>query len=258
MPRGTSIYDEAMLQRRLITPLDIFGNSLAEWWDPNQRLTSTAAGFSGWAGRIQGISATQGTAANQPTLAFVNNQRRLAFNGSQNLYFTTNLLPQGTDATSMFVSAAFLSSSTSFMSPFGYSYGNHTGRIFYSNPNAFFATAGGPDNATGLSWAQKDFLIEAVIDSSSNIKVFVDGSLRDAEAVATTSYTGFTQGGIGYWPGFGGSWIGTVGHIVVARGVVTASQRQDYEGWESWNTGKFGANLPASHPFKNRPPLIGD
>jgi hypothetical protein len=54
----------------------------------------------------------------------------------------------------------------------------------------------------------------------------------------------------------GSSWNSWIGEIILTGGI-SFPMFQAIEGYLAWKWGLV-ANLPASHPFKNRPPLIGD
>jgi hypothetical protein len=51
--------------------------------------------------------------------------------------------------------------------------------------------------------------------------------------------------------------LGFVGEVVYTNTALSTADRERLEGYLAWKWGLV-ANLPAAHPFKNRPPLIGD
>jgi hypothetical protein len=59
-------------------------------------------------------------------------------------------------------------------------------------------------------------------------------------------FTGFTRG-----------WRGKIFEVVGIDFVWSLALRQRAEGYAAWKWG-LTANLPAAHPFKNRPPLVSD
>ncbi len=256
MPRPLMFGRRSLRHRFLWTPLAL-GSTLVAWWDPATGVTQAGGSVSTWTDRVSGLVASQATAASQPTMTTLNSKPRLAFNGSQSLAFSGATLPQGTAVTGLFVAASCAATDSIFRSPFGYAADSHTARLFYANPTAAFANAGGPDNSTGISWANNEFFAEAIIDVSSIVTVLLDGTQYVNTALAQVPPGGSQAGGIGVWPSYGSAWVGTVAQILVT-GTLTLSQRQKIEGWESWADGKAGSNLPASHPYKVRAPSVGD
>jgi hypothetical protein len=52
-------------------------------------------------------------------------------------------------------------------------------------------------------------------------------------------------------------WRGKIAEVVITLFEPTLRERRTIEGYLAWKWG-LEANLPANHPFRNRPPLIGD
>jgi hypothetical protein len=52
-------------------------------------------------------------------------------------------------------------------------------------------------------------------------------------------------------------WRGKIAEVVITLFVPTLRDRRTIEGYLAWKWG-LDANLPADHPYRNRPPLIGD
>jgi hypothetical protein len=52
-------------------------------------------------------------------------------------------------------------------------------------------------------------------------------------------------------------WRGKIAEVVITLLAPTLQERRTIEGYLAWKWG-LDANLPASHPYRNRPPLIGD
>ena len=51
-------------------------------------------------------------------------------------------------------------------------------------------------------------------------------------------------------------WRGKIAEVVITLFVPTLQERRTIEGYLAWKWG-LDANLPANHPYRNRPPLIG-
>lgn len=93
----------------------------------------------------------------------------------------------------------------------------------------------------------------------------VNGTLTAASAI--TLPTGGTVGriAVGYpvqdgAPSSYRSWTGPIPELIVWAGVIADYQRQRNEGYLAWKWKHLGLldMLSGVHPFKNRPPLIGD
>jgi len=56
---------------------------------------------------------------------------------------------------------------------------------------------------------------------------------------------------------FNRGWRGKIAEVVITLFQPTLRERRTIEGYLAWKWG-LDANLPANHPFRNRPPLIGD
>lgn len=256
MPRGTSVYDEARLQRRLWTPLN-FGLSLAIWWDPTQGITMNGSTVSVWKDRVTGLAAQQTSAGSQPGISTRNGVQRLTFNGNQTLTFPAPTLPKSTTPTTYALSGYSASNGSGTPFAFGVGTTDRASRLFAQESNGVVAGAlSGTDTPSTVSWTNADrFAVFLVANGSQIIRV-------DGVAAGSTSLTLATDnsstGYIGYWGPYGARWSGDIGHIMAINRVLSTFETQKLEGWESWSDGKSGSNLPASHPFFSRPPLIGD
>jgi hypothetical protein len=60
-----------------------------------------------------------------------------------------------------------------------------------------------------------------------------------------------------FLPGLSRGWRGKIMEVVGIDLVWSLALRQRAEGYAAWKWGLV-ANLPAAHPFKNRPPLVSD
>ena len=58
-------------------------------------------------------------------------------------------------------------------------------------------------------------------------------------------------------PAFSSYWSGNCSELILGSTPLTTVNRQLIKGYLAWKW-KLNANLPASHPFRTRPPLIGD
>jgi hypothetical protein len=69
--------------------------------------------------------------------------------------------------------------------------------------------------------------------------------------------TSFFIGNDRFLPGLSRGWRGKIMEVVGIDLVWSVAERQRAKGYAAWKWGLV-ANLPAAHPFKNRPPLVSD
>lgn len=255
MPRGVSRYDEARLQGRLWTPRAL-GSQVAIWIDVSDLGTITAA--SGTVSAIKdvrrnGQGLTQPTTGNQLTLdpigwggrkpALMGNRANGAFMSITNTFTVAA-------GTGMFaVSTLPVSADFSILG----------GSI---DGDCYFRWIGQPSQPDLLQAFQVDVLNASTLPAS--VGYHITGF--DAASTATACYLdGKSETGAGatwtaandgfFHDHFQSYWSGAFGEgIVTNGGVLKRSDRQKLEGYLAW---KWGTPLAASHPYANRPPLIG-
>jgi hypothetical protein len=277
MPRGVSPVDAARLQARLWTPAL---ERPALWLDTFD--LAAIVGVSGAVSQLTDKSGnerhfTQGVAANRPTFDSVLQPQSVLWDGSN------DALQRGVEAwaydypVSFFVSLRANAWTNAYNGAFG----------FYSSSGATTA---------GWSYFVKSSGKSAVYttDTSSNQRNY-DGTGALTFSTGTTNILCGTIGNgfINTWGNgavdgtVSGTWtqrtnLGTGSHdvgsdsrfsrwtnwrireAIIFTGITLNSWfRQRVEGYMAWRAASFGdltalANLRADHPFKNRPPLIGD
>jgi hypothetical protein len=131
---------------------------------------------------------------------------------------------------------------------FGLLLGGGTPTIFRNNP--FIAFAGPPTNASTGS------VIDCDISASPHI--YTDGTIDTYNWGGSLGPVNAGRFGLG-------NNVGTdeydfltntvIGHVVVATGPITLSQRQQIQGILAWKWGTQ-ANLPANHPYKSAAPTV--
>ena len=86
--------------------------------------------------------------------------------------------------------------------------------------------------------------------------IYLNGSLQGSPAnvAATFAYTRYRVGNTA-GSGANAFWTGQVGEILLYNAVLVPIQRQAVEGYLAWKWG-LTANLPATHPYKNRQPSV--
>lgn len=248
MPRGVGLnwmYDEAQLQGRLWTP-DVLRTSI--WFDAADRstLTLVSGNASEWrdkSGNRRHVS--QAMAANRPTYA------ESGLNGRPTLDW-------GTDANSK-----TLVNTTAFSN---------------FNPKRFFAVADydGPNppteyfglirpnftssidwvavmNINTLTWFTNTQFHNgsptATLNAAPILHPFVLVNNTDCNTNRTTLNIGLDTGAANR------GWRGKISEVIAIDYVPSVAERNLTEGYLAW---KRNIPLNASHPFVNRPPLIGD
>jgi hypothetical protein len=267
MPRGVSPVDEARLQARLWTPALVLP---AVWLDAADLSTITiATGVSEWRDK-SGNGRHMTAPGTQPALAAnsLNGLNTIAFDNRTTTQTLTNAYSySGTDIT--LVSLAYsLRGSARTIYPRLWSM-NATGQNDFGNTTGLLLPygAGSPNNAS-------IFRNNAIMAQSSqntndqwalHIGTKSGGSATfssngEARVVGSTSNTpfGFNIIRIGNDTAAVDSGLfGNVAEAMIFSYALNLSQQQTIEGYLAWKWGLV-ANLPAAHPFKNRPPLIGD
>lgn len=271
MPRGVNALDEARLQGRLWTPEQI-SPSLLFWVDAADLSTiSIATGVSEWRDKSPfSRHVSQTSTVLQPTYSpsSFNGRPGIEFDGTRYLFRTsafcfaagsisvfTAMRPRASPpATLNFAIAEGLSTSNNPI------YG-----VINNNAASPFTTLGfynrqdaGTTINNGLfaNALVNQSRIIGMIDSGSAATGFVDGVAGSAVPYtrSATSVDRFAIGGL-LRGGFGLPLPCTFNQIVIADGVVSLGVRLKIEGYLAWTSGVI---LDASHPFANRPPLIGD
>ena len=261
MPRGTDRYDEARLQGRLWTPKVWRGDlKLVAWWDfsnENGGLTiatglSNAVDLSG-----RGNTLTQATGTSQPAYSPTGwtggAKGAITPDGGDTLIFTNGLLYNSTTGLSAAVIAYNNASGTRTI--FSRPSGPGTGMLRFTGTTvelvrnfqaALLATATG-SCPIGVRIVGCDF-------QSNSCVAWIDGvstSNSTDPGFSTNIECFFIDNGANPFSG------GPVGEALFGLSRWTVRDRTLVDGYLAWKWRQV-SNLVASHPFKNRPPLIGD
>lgn len=276
MPRGTSPLDEARLQGRLWTPA-ANPELLTAWWKFNDIATiSTVSGavtqVLDKSGKGRTLFDTQATGSRRPTYS----QSSMRGNGGVT-----------------FAAAQFLSSGAFEFAPSGRfciiaiaeNASENYGRLVISNGNgnASYQSqylgngAGGASllsihknasiaapNVAKSGIANGELIIAEQVVSTADIAAATN-SVRfngqtpvtlatDGTGIDTT--TGLTIGNNNQ-DRFAGTeaWGAAIGEVI-CTGALSLNQLLRMEGYLAWGWGRL-VSLPANHPYRNRPPLIG-
>jgi hypothetical protein len=277
MPRGVSPVDEARLQGRLWTPA-LAGPAL--WLDTFD--LAAIVGVSGAVSQLtdksgNGRHFTQSVAANRPTLDAVLQPQSVLWDGSN------DALQRGVEAwaytypVSFFVSLRAVSWTNAYNSPFefysetgpstagwGYFIKSNGKSACYTNDTA--ATQRNYDGTGALTFSTGTTNIMCGTIGNGFINTWGNGA---ADGTVSGTWTQRTNVGtlavdVGSGVKFSRYTNWRIREAIVFTGVgLTNALRQSMEGYMAWRAASFGDitalnNLPASHPFRNRPPLIGD
>jgi hypothetical protein len=282
MPRGVSRVDEAQLQGRLWVPLVL---RPALWLDAADVSTITiATGVSEWRDKSgNSRHATQATASLQPgysqsalrgrpgliwpVVASATTVNRVlnttSFNiGISNIAATFAVARMDSGAAMSGYRRLFVSNS---VSPFGYS-------LWYfgtgSASQTMLQIAGtvtiGADWAVGTE-RNSPFVLSMVGPNNggvaaNNLRSRLNGGVSTNTRTDATGTVGGTNqlvigaGEAAYTAGQY-SWSGEISEIVHFNTTLSPRDVNIIEGYLAW---KWGITLAASHPFANRPPVIGD
>ena len=269
MPRGFNTYDEARLQGRLWTPA---GN--ADLWldssDPT--VFSFVTGVSEWRDKSsKGRNGTQATVANQPTVisGALNGLSLVRFDGVndtiivnfgaelrvRNFSHTWLMIRRGAGTGDIYKPA--IACWDAGGADIGcYHYIKNSNLFGASYPH--FPAFGNYDLSTGTAYANAVPVIMTFSAEGSVWRIMRNGV---QEGSGTISSTNTAIDGIIIGGQFSPSRYSQndYGDVVSFIGSTTQNDHQQKvaEGYlaHKWS---LTANLPASHPFRNRPPLIGD
>jgi len=287
MPRGLNPYDEAVLQRRLWTP-NLLRTAL--WLDADDLSTiSTATGVNEWRDKSgNGRNFTQGTGGTQPTFTQngLNNRHVLSFNGSQYLTSpaaasTWNFL-HNANGSSVFAVwragnisdpnaiYAFMGTNALSSANIGF-YIAYDDRVSASRNNRVLAqVSGGGSQSIGsvsaddVHPANTPVIVSHLADPNNATAVNrslirVNNTLTQVNAstnAPSASNASFTMqigaGGNNAFP-----LVGYIAEVIILASIASDVVRQQVEGYFAWKWG-LQNSIVANHPFRNRPPLIGD
>lgn len=270
MPRGLTPYRQALIQRQLWTPA-LRAADRAGWWDFSNlpRLSFGAGGITriddsfGGAGFLQ-----EGQTSGMPDVSDINGVRAADFNSTNNRLFQWN---SGSDSNTTSVASAFLVALV-----FSYTASGSNPRLF-----TFMTSTGGDDwnsanSCAVLHWSSGTSLITYQNNAARATTSVPPGEphvfVVDSDGTTCRHYLNGTAGGSGAW---GTISLGTVrcgigvynnatftdlraklGVALVLKGAQSTLTRQRIEGGFAWRFG-LQAKLPAAHPYRNRPPIIG-
>lgn len=267
MPRGTNLYDEARLQGLIWTP-----NTLraALWLDAADLSTLTiATGVSQWrdkSGNNRHLSQTAPTQQPALTLNAQNGLPALTFDGSNDFMLNASVGAANLDVVQIISVFRMITGGANEDIPMGVGQTASAGaiRTFYRSNNGTtvgFASWGNDVTSSAYSYdIGGNFHVFEIWNTQratpNQIRIGKNGSIT-TYSVGSLNLTadGFSVGSLR--GGAVASYYSNiaVGEILVAYSEWSQRDRQLVEGYLGW---KWGVPLDASHPFANRPPLIGN
>jgi hypothetical protein len=262
MPLGISRFDEARLQGRLWTPA-MDRAKTAMWFKAEPGGFAYATGVSQWNDKSgNGWHATQATGGSQPTY------EPFGFNGRPAIRFAGG-------ASTQFLTLASIASTgwSGLGALYAWKVTNYPGTDPNIGPvlgqwgtevsadhepfsdgqfyHGFGSTARKTVGAPPVSPASPR--ISAISSAAGAWSYWIDGT--------QVFSTGTNTVGLNTAPKIGNSFTyyldGHIGEVIIMPSEMTTRERQMREGYLAWHNGLV-ENLVGSHPFKNRPPLIGD
>lgn len=265
MPRGATAYDQGAIQGRLWSPTAqrAAGNLLA-WYDWASLVPSVSSQQDDKSGR--GLHLSQATSTARPTPSFTAFQHSIpcaSFDGGDGLTNTTLSVTAGT------LIQAFAVIKPTWVSSFNRVVGLQTATGADSDANKYipiirFSSSAAVDAYSGGTIASSVALasgalgIVASILTASTHQTFVNGTGGTAVSFTYPAAFSPTKILIGQSNAVAAdAFTGAMVEVILLTGAIAAMDRQRLEGYFAWRHLLVGL-LPASHPFKNRPPLIGD
>lgn len=251
MPRGTSLYDEAQLQGRLLKPEQLARrlSAVGFWYSAEHLILSgtEVTGATDLAGKRDGTTDADRLTYFPSDLMFGG---RPSF-GSTTSTGTRRLISSGAATTyrHVFFSAYYKDGVDATFDDMAYFFG---GTGLKGGPRAR-GTAGGGNLTSDTAYSSGG------VSSKGGATAVVAILPLPATVMMLAGNSSFTPifGGSNIAQALDGVLIGAFRHCVGVTAVLTAREIALIEGVIAWNDGTQ-ERLVASHPFHNRPPLIGD
>src|SRR5215207_1737321 len=276
MPRGIDRYDETRIQGRLWTPR-AFRPAL--WFDAADLATivCNAFGVSQWSDK-SGFArhATQSVSGAYPTFVASGISRlpsvqftapAVTSNPSAPHLVLPNMSGFGFSAAEVYTVFVRNADPTPNEGTAGSAFGSSTAQSDggehepYTDGNVYIATFSANRKSAGdPAPSFTSPRIVRVRSAASDWQYWVDGTLVFSTASNTFSLptTPFIGRSIRTISSLYYYFDGQIAEMVIFGTTLSASERLKVEGYLAWKWPSLVANLPASNPFKSRPPLIGD
>lgn len=267
MPRGLNPYDEARLQRRLWTPA-LLGAGLLGWWDASriETVTLVSSVVSQWDDLSgKGNHLVQGTAGSRPALGTFAGRPAVILDGANDFLTTTNVSPQN-----LAIFAVFGYPNNNSQPPFVWSRNDGSDtvnlqEVHLSSSGSIRAVNNelGPYANTASGTPQSfydDCIIGAAYGESGNnvMRAHLNGMVETSATTRQDSNTNthyFGRRGSTASPFFAACRFSEI--VMITHW--TVPDLQMIEGYLAHKWGGLPlSRMLARHPYRNRPPLIGD
>lgn len=264
MPRGLTIYDDVKSQGELWTPAVRSGQVLELWFDAMDRATlSFASGNS-----VNGMKdksgkgnhhTLQSTSTLQPTFVPMGmlGMPSISYNDDKlegPFVFTGSVLgvyAAGTIASTVGNNGRLVSCSVSAQNDWD---SDQRFSVARSESNQLVQIY--RNGAASLSVPTYDLpSVFTAYNSGSTVQMGINGS--HAASSAKTGAMNTTLCAIGRGVNSTEYWVGYLNEVIFDSGPYSTYRRDKIEGYLAWKWG-FQKNLVGGHPFKNRPPMLGD
>ncbi len=265
MPRGTNRYDEARHQGRLWSPIDWRGSTLRGWFDADDlgTLTGASGKCSQWNDKSGlGNDLTQGTSGNQPSIVQTGSNKAFLRFVSANSTFMRKTTLTGWTApapSSIFIALKMNSSGNFGFVDLSANTATNNGCLFFFEPSLLqcrIATSGGAGTSATIAFSDtSSWHVVGCNNTVTDENVVLDGVVGTSNATGSFA----TPANMNVGSLFSNVYYSDAdfGEIVITNSFLSTRERNLVEGYLAWKWGTV-ANLVASHPFRNRPPLIGD
>lgn len=280
MPRGVNRSDEARLQGRLWTPQTNIGAQLQLWLDGADLSTLTVDSsnvVTAWADKSgkgnNGAPASTYNSTGGPALRIVGggNTTGATFVSRPGIFFNNvNDISGNVSVTGPTLIAYFmgtLSSASNIYARFlslNVTASQEYGDVKYCNVSRISTNAAvryerNNFSTTGGSTTYDRPMVAGAVFNGSSSWATVNGTKTGALTVSSNfAIANYRIGGPNYSEVAKCMLTGYVNEVIIGSGTYTERMGAIIEGYLAWKWLGSGNTLAASHPFKNRPPLIGD
>lgn len=268
MPRGTSRRDEAARQGQLWTPAVWAGTAkLAAWFDASTSpITASSGAVAQWndlSGNANHL--TQSTAGQKPTFDPIGwkapnaNLPAITFDGAaspnnDNLALTSTLAYSG--ATGISAHLALQQDGSGVVRTFFSGISGSASLRFDATNNMRIFTTNVENVQVGTITLATGWHIVGMEAATNLSRIWADGQSETQTAFNPSFTQPVSKIGLQV-PAVTEFFTGAMGEMVFSAVILNARETNLVTGYLAWKWGTV-ANLYKLHPFKNRPPLIGD
>ena len=249
------------------TPAQLDG--IAAWFDASDPATMTLDAdrrVQRWTDRVGGLVWTQATAAARPVFnpSARNWVGGLVLTGGQYLTGASTGLPMGQAPHTLLVAGLSQGADTQYGAIVGWG-GQAKGQSRTLQVRAKNTEIGISfyqiDSPSSASWSGTErTVIHQMSGAAGSLqgRFFIDGELSGTHSIAGVETI---EGGSSFGANLTSLTTTVSGflaqQVVICRAAISDADRQRLEGWASWTSGRAGAELSATHPYKTARPMLG-